>query len=53
LIAGITGKVSKGLFIGKKVTSQIKITPKSGQNCSPGHPVKNLTFANTKPWTIG
>jgi hypothetical protein len=53
LVATITGKVSKGLFAGKKVSGQIKIAPKSGQNCSPGHPIKNLTFTNTKPWVIG
>lgn len=53
LVATITGKVSKGLFAGKKVTGAIKIAPKSGQNCTPGHPIKNLTFTNTKPWVIG
>ena len=52
-VATITGKVSKGLFVGKKVTGQIKITPKAGQNCTPGHPIKNISFANTKPWVIG
>ena len=52
LVATITGKVTKGLFAGKKVTSQIKVAPKSGQNCTPGHPIKNLTFTNTKPWVI-
>jgi hypothetical protein len=50
--ATITGKVSKGLFPGRPVTLTIKFTPKSGQDCTPGHPIKNLTIANTKPLVI-
>ena len=50
--ATITGKVTKGLFPGKSVTGAIKVTPKSGQNCSAGHPITNLTFTNPKPFVI-
>jgi hypothetical protein len=49
--ATITGKVSAGLFKGKKVSAQIKIAPKAGQDCVT-HPVKNITFTNTKPFQI-
>jgi hypothetical protein len=51
-VATITGKVTAGLFKGHKVSAQIKIAPKAGQNCTPGHAVKNITFVNTKPWQI-
>jgi hypothetical protein len=50
--ATITGKVTAGLFKGHKVSAQIKIAPKSGQTCTPGHPVKNITFVNSKPFQI-
>ncbi len=53
LIATITGHVTKGLFAGKNVTSQIKVAPKSGETCAPGHPVQHLTFTNTPPFVIG
>jgi hypothetical protein len=51
-IATITGKVTKGLFAGKSVTAAIKVTPKAGENCSPGHPIRHLTFTNPKPFVI-
>jgi hypothetical protein len=51
--ATITGKVSSGLFVGKAVTGAVKFTPKAGENCSAGHPIKDLTFTNTKPFVIG
>jgi hypothetical protein len=50
--ATITGKVTKSLFAGKSVTAAIKVTPKSGENCSPGHPIQHLTFTNPKPFVI-
>ncbi len=50
LTANITGKVSKGLFKGHKVTSQIKITPTKG-NCAPT-PVTKIGFKNSKPFLI-
>ena len=37
---------------GKIVTLTIKFTPKAGQNCTPGHPITNLTFKSTKPLVI-
>jgi hypothetical protein len=52
-VATITGKVSAGLFVGKAITGAIKFTPKAGENCSAGHPIKDLTFTNTKPFVIG
>jgi len=51
-VATITGKVTKGLFVGKTVTGAIKVTPKAGENCSPGHPIQHLTFTNPKPFVI-
>jgi hypothetical protein len=50
--ATITGKITKGLFANRPITAGMKITPKAGQNCTPGHPIKNLTFTQTKPWVI-
>jgi hypothetical protein len=49
--ATITGKVSSGLFKGHKVTGAIKFTPKKGQDCVT-HPVKNITFVQTKAFQI-
>jgi hypothetical protein len=51
-VATITGKVSSGLFVGKKVKLTIKIKPKAGENCTPAHPVKHITFTNPKPLVI-
>jgi hypothetical protein len=51
-VATITGKVSAGLFKGHKISAQIKIAPKAGQNCTPGHAVKNISFVNSKPFQI-
>jgi hypothetical protein len=51
-VATITGKVSSGLFVGKKIYGQIKFTVAAGQNCSAGHPIRNVTFTNTKAFLI-
>jgi hypothetical protein len=50
--ATITGKATTGLFKGHKVTGQIKFTIPAAQNCTVGHPVKSITFKQTKPWVI-
>jgi hypothetical protein len=50
-VATVTGKVTAGLFKGKKVSGAIKFTPKKGQNCVTV-PVKNVTFVQTKPFQI-
>jgi len=50
-VATLTGKVTAGLFKGKKVTGAIKFTPKKGQNCVTV-PIKNVTFVQTKPFQI-
>jgi hypothetical protein len=47
-VATITGKVTSGLFVGKKVKTTITFTVKSGENCTTV-PVKHLTIKNTKP----
>jgi len=44
--ATLTGKVSSGLFAGAPISGKITFTVKSGQNCSPAAPVKNLTYVN-------
>ena len=51
-VATITGKVSTGLFKGHSVTTALSFAPKSGENCTPGHPIKHLTLKNTKPFVI-
>jgi hypothetical protein len=49
-IATITGKVTSGLFVGHKVTGQVKFTPKVG-NCATT-PLKSVSFVNTKPFVL-
>jgi hypothetical protein len=51
LTATITGKVTKGLFLNKPVTGQIKVKPAAGQDCF-NKPVTKLTFTNSKPFVI-
>lgn len=51
-VATITGKITKGLFANRPVTSAFKVTPKAGENCTVGHPIAHLTFKQTKPWVI-
>src|SRR3954471_8191634 len=50
-VASLPGKVSAGLFKGKKVPGAIKFTPKKGQNCLTV-PIKNLTFVQAKAFQI-
>ena len=52
LTANISGTISKGLFIKHKVTTQIKVATGKGENCTPAHPVKHITFKNSKPFII-
>jgi hypothetical protein len=47
-VANITGKVTSGLFVGKKVKTTITFKVKSGENCT-SVPVRHLTISNTKP----
>ena len=51
-VATISGTVSTGLFAKKHVTTTLKITTPSAENCTPGHDVKHITLKNTKPWVI-
>jgi hypothetical protein len=51
-VATITGKVTKGLFLNRPVTTKIKVTPRSGENCTAGHPIRHLSFKNTTPFVI-
>jgi hypothetical protein len=51
-VATITGKVSSGLFAGHLVSGQVKFSVKSGENCTAGHPIKDLTFVGTKPFVV-
>jgi hypothetical protein len=50
--ATISLKVTKGLFLGKKGTTVISFAPKKGQDCSPGHPIQNLTIKGVKPFVL-
>jgi hypothetical protein len=52
LVATITGRVTKGLFAGKKVTGGIKVALVKGQDCVT-KPVTKLTFTQSKPFQIG
>ncbi len=49
-IATIKGKVTSGLFKGKKVTGQVQFTPKSGDCVTT--PLKTVTFKSTKPFAL-
>jgi hypothetical protein len=48
-LATITGKATSGPFAKKAVTTKLRITPKAGQNCTPGHEVKNITLKQEAP----
>jgi len=43
--ATISGKITAGLFAGKLISGHIKFTPGSG-NCTPGSPIKSLSFTS-------
>jgi hypothetical protein len=57
-LATLNGKVSSGLFAGKKVAGKIRFTISGSGGCTPTSPVKKLTFTNkisktqTVPLTI-
>jgi len=48
--ATVTGRVTSGLFKGKKVSGQIKFKITKG-NCAPT-PVTGISFTQTKPWVV-
>jgi len=50
IIATLTGKITKGIFLGKKVATTVKVT--FDGNCSPGHPMKAIIITGQKPFTI-
>jgi hypothetical protein len=50
-VATVTGRVTTGLFKGKKVSGQIKFKLKTG-NCTTT-PLTAITFTQSKPWVIG
>ena len=49
-VATLTGKVTKGLFVGHTVTGAVKFTPNSGACTS--KPFSSLTFTQTKPLVL-
>jgi hypothetical protein len=49
--ATITGRVTNGLFKGKKVSGAVSFKLGAGENCTTV-PVKSVTFKATKPWVI-
>ena len=49
--ATITGTVTSGLFVGKKITGQVKFTIQGKPNCT-STPVKSVAFKSTKPFVI-
>jgi hypothetical protein len=50
IVATLTGKITKGIFLGKKVATTVKVT--FDGNCSPGHPMKAIIITGQKPFTI-
>lgn len=50
-VATITGKVTKGLFVGRPIAAGMKVTQGAGENCTT-KPVAHLTFVQTKPWVF-
>jgi hypothetical protein len=53
LVATVTGKVSKGLFVGKAVKTKVKVTLQKGAICTDAHPLKTATLTGLAPFTIG
>ena len=49
--ATISGTVTSGLFVGKKLTGAVKFTIVGKPNCTTS-PVKSVTFKQTKPFVI-
>ena len=49
--ATLSGKVTSGLFAGKAVSGKITFKV-GGGNCSPGSPIKKLTFTQAAPFVI-
>jgi len=50
--ATISGKVSSGLFAGKKIAGQVKFKIVGAPDCSNAKPIKNVTFTGSKPFVI-
>ena len=53
LTATVTGKISKGLFVGKTLKTKVKITLQKGVVCTDAHPLKTATLSGLSPVTIG
>lgn len=51
LVATISGKVTSGLFAGRRVSGQVKFHQVGSPNCATVA-VTNLTFTNTRPFVI-
>jgi hypothetical protein len=51
LVATITGKVTSGLWSGRRVSTQVKFQHVGSANCAT-IPVTDLTFDNTRPFVI-
>ena len=53
LLATLSGKVTSGLFAGKKIGASVGFkVPPPVPDCSPAHPVKKLTIVLKKPFTL-
>ena len=51
--ATISAKVTKGLFVGKKLSTVVSFTPaKGGGSCTNASPLKKLTIKGVKPLVI-
>ncbi len=53
LIATVSGKISKGQFLGKTIKTKVKVTLQSGAICTDAHPLKKATLTGLAPLTIG
>jgi hypothetical protein len=52
LTASLSGKITKGLFLGKTVTTTVVVSFPSGLGCKPTAPVKTILIKGTKPLVI-
>ena len=53
LIATVSGKISKGLFLGKTIKTKVKVTLQKGAICTDQNPLKKATLTGLSALTIG
>jgi hypothetical protein len=53
LVATVSGKISKGLFVGKALKTKVKVTIPKTAKCTDKAPLKKATLTGLAPLTIG